>query len=216
MTPPWSRAPWSRPPASRSARRSRRRRSARSSTLKHIDLIRKFFEGDVAKVKETLATKKLSEPKRKELRGEIKTIEGEMMEHLEAIQLNKKQIDRIVLLRLKGFIKRVEEAERELGECERAASVPVREPAVAAPARDARGRGGAQEAREEARGRWRTSRSSTARWTYRKMLRVQEEAEVPVEELRRHLPGLHLDGEYKAERAKTEPVARTRGSSCRS
>ena len=33
--------------------------------LKHIDLIRKL-EGDVAKAKETLATKKLSEPKRKE------------------------------------------------------------------------------------------------------------------------------------------------------
>ena len=93
--------------------------------LSHIDLIRKL-EGDVASVKETLATKKLSEPKRKELRGEIKTIEGEMMEHLEAIQLNKKQIDRIVL-RLKGFIKRVEEAERELDDCERATSVPVRE-----------------------------------------------------------------------------------------
>jgi RNA polymerase primary sigma factor len=172
--------------------------------LKHIDLIRKL-EGDVAKVKETLATKKLSEPKRKELRGEIKTIEGEMMEHLEAIQLNKKQIDRIVL-RLKGFIKRVEEAERELGECERAASVPVREL-----------RRLLRETREDEAARKKLAKKlacgvedveeldRTMRTAYRKMLRVQEEAEVPVEELRRTYRSIS-DGEHKAERAKTELV----------
>src|SRR6266511_2746042 len=69
--------------------------------LKHIDRIRKL-ERDVAKTKETLATKKLSEVKRQELRNEIKAVEADMMENLEAIQLNKKQIDRIVL-KLKGF-----------------------------------------------------------------------------------------------------------------
>ncbi|WP_242356200.1 RNA polymerase sigma factor RpoD [Anaeromyxobacter sp. SG64] len=172
--------------------------------LKHIDLIRKL-EGDVAKVKETLATKKLSEPKRKELRTEIKTIEGEMMEHLEAIQLNKKQIDRIVL-RLKGFIKRVEEAERELADCERATSVPVRE--LRRLLREAREDEGARKklakklacSAEEVEELDRTVRSA-----YRKMLRVQEEAEVPVDELRRTYRTIS-DGEHKAERAKTELV----------
>ncbi|HSD19203.1 MAG TPA: RNA polymerase sigma factor RpoD [Anaeromyxobacter sp.] len=172
--------------------------------LSHIDLIRKL-EGDVASVKETLATKKLSEPKRKELRGEIKTIEGEMMEHLEAIQLNKKQIDRIVL-RLKGFIKRVEEAERELDDCERATSVPVREL-----------RRLLRESREDEAARKKLAKKlacaaedveeldRTMRTAYRKMLRVQEEAEVPVDELRRTYRAIS-DGEHKAERAKTELV----------
>jgi RNA polymerase primary sigma factor len=172
--------------------------------LSHIDLIRKL-QGDVATVKETLATKKLSEPKRKELRGEIKTIEGEMMEHLEAIQLNKKQIDRIVG-RLKGFIKRVEEAERELDDCERATSVPVREL-----------RRLLRESREDEVARKKLAKKlacaaedveeldRTMRSAYRKMLRVQEEAEVPVDELRRTYRTIS-DGEHKAERAKTELV----------
>ncbi|ABS24974.1 RNA polymerase sigma factor RpoD [Anaeromyxobacter sp. Fw109-5] len=172
--------------------------------LKHIDLIRKL-EDDVVKVKETLTTKKVSEPKRKELRSEIKTIEGEMMEHLEAIQLNKKQIDRIVL-RLKGFIKRVEEAERELADCERATSVPVRE--LRRLLREAREDEGARKklgkklgcSAEEVEELDRTVRSA-----YRKMLRVQEEAEVPVDELRRTYRTIS-DGEHKAERAKTELV----------
>ncbi len=47
-----------------------------------------------------------------------------MVEALEAIQLNKKQIDRIVL-KLKGLIKRVEEAEREILDCERRARRPA-------------------------------------------------------------------------------------------
>ncbi|HEY7515308.1 MAG TPA: RNA polymerase sigma factor region1.1 domain-containing protein, partial [Vicinamibacteria bacterium] len=64
--------------------------------LKHIDRIRKL-ERDVAKLRETLTTKKLSEVKRRELKNEIRAVEAEMMENLEAIQLNKKQIDRIVL-----------------------------------------------------------------------------------------------------------------------
>jgi RNA polymerase primary sigma factor len=172
--------------------------------LSHIDLIRKL-QGDLATVKETLATKKLSEPKRKDLRGEIKTIEGEMMEHLEAIQLNKKQIDRIVL-RLKGFIKRVEEAERELEDCERATSVPVREL-----------RRLLRESREDEAARKKLAKKlacaaedveeldRTMRTAYRKMLRVQEEAEVPVDELRRTYRTI-ADGEHKAERAKTELV----------
>src|SRR5574337_291957 len=91
--------------------------------LKHIDRIRKL-ERDVAKIRETLGSaKRISEVRRKALRAEIRSIEGHMVDHLEAIQLNKKQIDRIVQ-KLKGLIKRVEEAERELLECERRVDVP--------------------------------------------------------------------------------------------
>jgi RNA polymerase primary sigma factor len=172
--------------------------------LKHIDRIRKL-ERDVAKVKETLAAKKLSEVKRRELKNEIKVIEAEMMENLEAIQLNKKQIDRIVL-KLKAFIKRVEEAEREFFDAERRTRVPVREL-----------RRLLRETREDEAGRKKLARKlgcsiddveeldRVVRTAGRKILRVQEEAEVPVEELRRTYRAIS-DGEHKAERAKTELV----------
>ncbi len=111
------------------------------------------------------------------------------MENLEEIQLNKKQIDRIVL-KLKGFIKRVEKAERELRDCERRAGVPVRELAPHA-ARDPRGRGAsARSSRRSSAARPRSSRSSTAsvRTAGRKIKRVEEEAEVPVRGAAPHLP----------------------------
>ncbi|HEX7624385.1 MAG TPA: RNA polymerase sigma factor region1.1 domain-containing protein, partial [Anaeromyxobacteraceae bacterium] len=46
--------------------------------LKHIDRIRKL-EQDVVRIKETLASKKMSEVKRKELKADIKTVEMEMV-----------------------------------------------------------------------------------------------------------------------------------------
>jgi len=172
--------------------------------LKHIDRIRKL-ERDVAKTKETLATKKLSEVKRRELRNEIKAVEADMMENLEAIQLNKKQIDRIVL-KLKAFIKRVEEAEREFWDAERRTRIPIREL-----------RRLLRETREDEPGRKKLARKlgcpmdeveeldRVVRTAGRKILRVQEEAEVPVDELRRTYRAIS-DGEGKAEHAKTELV----------
>ncbi|MFL5300841.1 MAG: RNA polymerase sigma factor RpoD [Anaeromyxobacteraceae bacterium] len=172
--------------------------------LKHIDRIRKLEE-DVAQVKETLASKKLSDVKRKELRADIKAVELQMVEELEAIQLNKKQIDRIVQ-KLKGLIKRVEEAERELLDCERRVDVPVRE--LKRLLRDAR--------TDDAEGKKLAKRlkvspeeleelDRSVRTAVRKIMRVQEEAMLPVEELRRTYRAI-FDGERKAERAKTELV----------
>ncbi|HUK66951.1 MAG TPA: RNA polymerase sigma factor RpoD [Anaeromyxobacteraceae bacterium] len=172
--------------------------------LKHIDRIRKL-ERDVAKLKEILVSKKLSELKRKELRGEIRGIEGQMVENLEAIQLNKKQIDRIVA-KLKGLIKRVEEAEHELFECERRVGVPVKE--LKRLLRDARSDEG--EKKKLAK-RLRLSLEEledvdrVVRTAIRKIMRVQEEALLPVEELRRTYRSI-AEGERKSERAKTELV----------
>ncbi|MGC3997825.1 MAG: RNA polymerase sigma factor RpoD [Anaeromyxobacter sp.] len=172
--------------------------------LEHIDTIARL-EGDVAKVRETLNTKKLSDPKRKELRNDIKAVEAEMMEHLEAIQLNKKQIDRIVA-KLKSFIKRVEESERELIDCERRTGVQVKEL-----------RRLLRETREDEAERKKLAKKlrvpleeveeldRTVRTAYRKVARVQEEAEVPVDELRRTYRMIS-EGERRAERAKTELV----------
>ncbi|HZZ84364.1 MAG TPA: RNA polymerase sigma factor RpoD [Anaeromyxobacteraceae bacterium] len=173
--------------------------------LKHIDRIQKLGK-DIEKIKQALeGPKKLSDPKRKELRGDIKAIEGQMIEHLEAIQLSKKQIDRIVL-KLKGLIKRVEESERELLECERRAGVPLKDL-----------KKGLREARNDDAARRKLAKKLSVkaeemedidravRTALRKILRVQEEAQVPVEELRRTYQAIS-DGEHKAERAKTELV----------
>ncbi len=184
--------------------------------LKHIDRIRKL-EREVAKLRETLATKKLSEVKRRELRNEIKAIEADMMENLEAIQLNKKQIDRIVV-KLKGFIKRLEEADRDRLEAERRVGVAWRE--LARMLRDTR------EDDAERRKLSKKVRVSAEeledidralRTAGRKIRRVEEEAnpgeedaaaprrEVSSEDLRRTYRTIS-EGEHRAERAKTELV----------
>jgi RNA polymerase primary sigma factor len=173
--------------------------------LKHIDKIRKL-ERDVARIKETLASgKRMSEVRRKELKGEILRVEEQMVEHLEAIQINKKQIDRVVQ-KLKGLIRRVEEAERELIDCERRVGVPVRE--LKRLLRDARADDGARKKVAKkigVRAEDVFELDRVMRTAVRKIIRVQEEGEVPIEELRRTFRAI-VDGERKAERAKTELV----------
>jgi RNA polymerase primary sigma factor len=172
--------------------------------LKHIDRIRKL-ERDVAKIKETLIAKKLSEAKRKDLRAEIKSIEDDMMENLEAIQLNKKQIERIVQT-LKGYIKRVEEVERELLECERRVDVPSRD--LRRFLSEARGDDGAMRKLSKRLGVRMDELDDldrVVRNAQRKVGRVKEEAGVPIEELRRTYRAI-IEGERKAELAKTELV----------
>jgi RNA polymerase primary sigma factor len=172
--------------------------------LKHIDRIKKL-DRDREKVEEIFQAKKISQVRRRELVTEKKAIETEMMENLEAIQLNKKQIDRIVQ-KLKGFIKRVEEAEREMLDCERRTGVAAREL-----------RRMLRETREDEAGRKKLARKlggsledveeldRVMRTAGRKIIRVQEEAEVPVDVLRRTFRAIS-EGERKAERAKTELV----------
>jgi RNA polymerase primary sigma factor len=172
--------------------------------LKHIDRIKKL-DRDRERVEESFQAKKISQVKRRELLAEKKAIEAEMMENLEAIQLNKKQIERIVQ-KLKGFIKRVEEAEREMLECERRTGVPARDL-----------RRVLRETREDEAGRKKLARKlggsldeveeldRVMRTAGRKIIRVQEEAEVPVDQLRRTYRAIS-EGERKAERAKTELV----------
>jgi RNA polymerase primary sigma factor len=173
--------------------------------LKHIDKIRRL-EGEVVKHKATLADgKRMSEVRRRELKAKIQGVEEQMVEELEAIQLNKKQIDNVVR-KLKQLIKRVEEAERELLDCERRVGVPVRE--LRRQLRDARTdeasrKKVAKKIGVKAEDVFELDR--VMRTAMRKILRVQEEAEVPIDELRRTYRSI-VEGENKAERAKTELV----------
>ncbi len=172
--------------------------------LKHIDRILKL-QRDHARVREAFTAKKLSEPKRRELRAEKVSIEAQMMEHLEAIQLNKKQIDRIVV-KLKGFVKRVEEAEREMFECERRTGVPIGQ--LRRLLREARASDGPRRKAAKKLGVRVDDVDDldrVMRIALRKVQRVVEESEVPVHELRTSYRMIS-EGERKAERAKTELV----------
>jgi RNA polymerase primary sigma factor len=172
--------------------------------LKHIDRIDRL-DKDKKKIRDTLLTKKMSQVKRRELLADRKALETEMMENLEAIQLNKKQIDRIVV-KLKGFIKRVEEADREIVDCERRTGVPVGE--LRQLLRDTREDEGARKKLARKLGCTLDDVEElerALRTAARKKLRVREEAAVEVDELRRTYRAIS-EGERKAERAKTELV----------
>jgi RNA polymerase primary sigma factor len=172
--------------------------------LKAIERIAKL-EREVARHREALEQKKLSDAKRREMREEIKACEAQMVDSLEDIGLNKKTIDRIVL-RLKGLIIRVEESERELAELEGQHRLPMRElkrlitearSDDAARRKAARRLGLSPEGIEEV--------DRIIRAARRKIQRVEEEAMLPVDDLRRTYRAL-AEGEFAAERAKTELV----------
>ncbi|MFE8600784.1 RNA polymerase sigma factor RpoD [Archangium violaceum] len=172
---------------------------------KQIERIRKFAKDCEALDAELSGKKKLTDVKKKELKQEVKDLRTKMMEVLEEMRLNKKQVDRIVL-NLKGLIERVEKAESELREQERRYGVPMdtlRELL--------------REAKEDPEAMKKAQRKLNAtseqieaverdvRTATRNIKRVEEEANLEVEELRRNYEAIRL-GERRAERAKTELV----------
>jgi RNA polymerase primary sigma factor len=172
---------------------------------KQIERIRKHAKDCEVLDAELTGKKKLTDVKRKELRQEVKELRTRMMEVLEEMRLNKKQVDRIVT-NLKGLIERVEKSEMELRDLERRYGVPMdtlrellreskEDPEAARKAQRKLNLTAEQlEALE------RDVRTST-----RNIKRVEEEANLPVEELRRNYEAIRL-GERRAERAKTELV----------
>jgi RNA polymerase primary sigma factor len=172
---------------------------------KQIDRIRKYAHDVEALEEELNSKKKLSEVKRKELKQEIRDARTKMMEVLEEMRLNKKQIDRIVL-NLRGLIERVEKAEDELRQMERGLGIAMKEL-----------RPHLREARENATTEKKLTRrlnvtheqleaiDRDVRTAIRKIKRVEEEANLPVELLRRNYEAIRV-GERKAERAKAELV----------
>jgi len=172
---------------------------------KQIERIRKYAKDCEVLEVELNGKKKLSDVKRKELKQEMKDLRTKMMEVLEEMRLNKKQVDRIVA-NLRQLIERVEKAEAELREVERRYGVPMdslRELLRAA-----------KEEPDSAKKAMRqlnvTSEHMEAldrdvRTATRNIKRVEEEANLPVDELRRNYDAIRL-GERRAERAKTELV----------
>ena len=172
---------------------------------RQIEKIRKYAK-DCEVLEEELASKKrVTEVHRKEARQEIKDHRIKMMEVLEDMRLNKKQIDRIVA-NLRALIDHVEKAEEELREQEKRLGVPLDE--LRTMLRDAREN---PLAAKKAQRRLNMLPEQVEavdrdiRTSMRKIKRVEEEADLTIEQLRRNFDAIRL-GERKAERAKAELV----------
>ncbi len=171
---------------------------------KDIEKIRKHAK-DVETLEDGLAKKKLSEVKKKEGRQEVKELREKMMEVLEDMRLNKKQIDRVVNY-IRAMIDTVAKAEDELRDIERGNGVPIRElrPMLRDAASDPNGAKKIQRklnmTPEQVEMLDRDVRNSI-----KKIKKVEEDSNLPIDELRRNFEAIR-SGERRAERAKSELV----------
>jgi RNA polymerase primary sigma factor len=92
---------------------------------KIIDKVRRIHK-DLEKVEDKTATKGLADSTKKRAKSQVSTLKQELLEALQELRLNKKQIDRIVA-RLKGLVTRIESAHREIADCEDRAGMNLRD-----------------------------------------------------------------------------------------
>ncbi len=172
---------------------------------KQIEKFRKFAEESDALEDDLAAKKKISEVRKNEVSQEVRDLRTKMMDVLEDMRLNKKQIDRIVGS-LRGMIDRVEKAEDELRAVERNYGMAMKElrPMLResrenpATAKKLQRRLNMTPEQLEALDR-------DVRISVRKIKKVEEEANLPYEQLKRNYEAIRI-GERKAERAKAELV----------
>jgi RNA polymerase primary sigma factor len=172
---------------------------------KQIERFRKFAKDCEVLEEDLSGKKKLTDVKKKEVKQEVKDLRTKMMEVLEEMRLNKKQVDRIVL-NLRQLIERVDKAEEELRDIERRNAINLKEL-----------RPQLKESRENPNTAKKLQKQLNmspeqlealdrdVRTAVRKIKKVEEEANLPVEALRRNYDAIRL-GERRAERAKSELV----------
>ncbi|HET9452529.1 MAG TPA: RNA polymerase sigma factor region1.1 domain-containing protein, partial [Aggregicoccus sp.] len=172
---------------------------------KQIERIRKYAKDCDALEEELNSKKKITEVKKKEIRQEVRDLRTKMMEVLEEMRLNKKQIDRICL-NLKGLIERVDKAEDELRDLERRNGVSMSElrPALRE-SRDNPLNAKKLQKKLNVTAEQLEALDRDVRTAVRKIKKVEEEANLPVDALRRNYEAIRV-GERKAERAKAELV----------
>src|SRR5450432_3231948 len=92
---------------------------------KVIDKVRRLWK-EQEKVGEKLVAKAVSEPTRKRYKKQISDFKQEILDALAEMRLNKKQIDKIVL-KLKELVERIEQANREIIDCEHKSGLSLKE-----------------------------------------------------------------------------------------
>ncbi len=168
---------------------------------KVIEKVRRLHK-DLQKVQEK---KPASEPAKKKAKSQETDIKQEMIDALQEMRLNKKQIDRIVA-RLKGLVSRIEAAHREIGDCEQRAGLPLRE--FRKTLREIRSSPLRQRAVAKKLGLRPEEIEELAEVidnAKKKVKKVEEEAAMPEEDLRATVKEIQ-DGERQAEHAKAELV----------
>ncbi|MBN2358274.1 MAG: RNA polymerase sigma factor RpoD, partial [Deltaproteobacteria bacterium] len=175
------------------------------ATLRIISKIQRLYREN-EQLKETLhSPQRLGEHKRAQIRSQINENEQEMFGQLESLRLSKKQIDNIVQ-KLKMLVRRINKSEQEIVEIERRTSIPVGE--LKRVLRDGRA---SDQAERRALKKLGVSSNElfeierNLKMAQRKIKRVEEEANLGVDEIRRHYRAIQA-GERKAERAKAELV----------
>ncbi len=171
---------------------------------KNLDKMRKVAK-DAEAIDDDLLKKKLSEVKKKELREESKELRTKMMEILEEMRLNKKQIDRMVGV-IRVMVDTVDKAQDELRDYERMYGFKIDElkaqlkEALTNPATAKRLQRRMNCTQEQMENVDRDVRNAV-----KKIKQVEEDANLLVPELRRNYDAIRL-GERRAERAKSELV----------
>ena len=173
--------------------------------VKAIDKIRRLYKENEKVEDEFSSRRRISESRRREMQEKVRRRKDEMARILEDLRLNKKQIDHIVE-RLKEYIKRVEQCEMALRSAERKSRMNVTD--LRQLLRESR-RSPADEKKALRRLSMRLEEvhelERTVKGALRKIKRIEEEAGVSVELLRKTYSDI-LSGEKRAERAKAELI----------
>jgi len=171
---------------------------------KVIDKVRRLWK-EQEKFLEKLAVKGTSEPSKKKWKSQINELRQEILDALQEMRLNKKQIDKIVL-KLKAFVERIEQANREIFDCESKAGMSLREfRKTLREIRDSPLRQRAVAKKLGIRAEEIEEMSKVIANAQRKVKKVEEEASLSEDVLRETVREIQ-DGERMAEKAKAELV----------
>ncbi len=172
--------------------------------VKIIDRVRRM-DRELRRTTDKVGDRELSESKKKKLRANIGRVEQEMFEGLSALRLNKRQIEAIVA-KLKALVARVENGESEIQTVEQRIGMSVKD--LRKTLREMR-----QSPKDERRIIKKlgilpdelSDSERSVRNAQRKMRRVEQEAELTVEAIRKTYREIK-SGECMAETAKCELV----------
>jgi len=177
----------------------------RARVLRHFDKVKRV-EAQMAKIREDLESgKRLAERTRKAHRNSLEKHRKERIAILRDLRLSKKQIDKVVS-RIKGYIRRVERAERVVADAEARVGVPEKDirktlkSMQASKATEKRMQKKLGASAEQLR-----MADEAIREAQKSIRKVEEDMGQPVTVLRQTYRELHL-GEREAELAKAELV----------
>jgi RNA polymerase primary sigma factor len=171
---------------------------------KVIDKVRRLWK-EQEKYVEKLAAKSVSEATRKRYKKSVSDYNQQILDALQEMRLNKKQIDKIVL-KLKDLVERIEQANREIIDCEHKSGLSLKE--FRKTLREIRSSPLRQRAVAKKLGIRPDEIEEMSRViqnAHKKIKRVEEEAKLTETVLRATVHEIQ-DGERMAERAKAELV----------